>query len=177
MRWNYFSILELQWFHYCWFDSWEQFPLKFEEKCMHGNEFENIMCERAAILSRPQFKSIQVSNGSIIGLMPTRIHFQKHWWTSFRIRADSRFVPSQWETALLCNGVSHWLGASLEPALWCIGFHMVMRWSWPIKVQIWLTISQNITYGSSSKCDNDDINGRMRYDVYSLSVHICGIHW
>ena len=33
-------------------------------------------------------------------------------------RADSRFAPSQWETALLCNDVSHWLGASLESALW-----------------------------------------------------------
>ena len=32
-------------------------------------------------------------------------------------RADSRFAPSQWETALLCNDVSHWLGANLEPAL------------------------------------------------------------
>ena len=32
-------------------------------------------------------------------------------------RADSRFVPSQWETALFCNVVSHWLGANLEPAL------------------------------------------------------------
>ena len=31
-------------------------------------------------------------------------------------KADSRFVPSQWETALLCNDVSHWLGASLESA-------------------------------------------------------------
>ena len=29
-------------------------------------------------------------------------------------RADSRFVPSQWETVLPCNNVSHWLGASLE---------------------------------------------------------------
>ena len=27
-------------------------------------------------------------------------------------RADSRFAPSQWETTLLCNDVSHWLGAS-----------------------------------------------------------------
>ena len=27
-----------------------------------------------------------------------------------------RFAPSQWEVALLCNNVSHWLGASLEPA-------------------------------------------------------------
>ena len=33
------------------------------------------------------------------------------------LRADSRFVPSQWETVLHCNGVSHWLGASLESAL------------------------------------------------------------
>ena len=31
--------------------------------------------------------------------------------------SDSRLVPSQWETALLCNDVSHWLGASLESAL------------------------------------------------------------
>ena len=31
--------------------------------------------------------------------------------------ADSRFAPSQWETALLCNDVSHWLGASLDSAL------------------------------------------------------------
>ena len=30
---------------------------------------------------------------------------------------DSRFVPSQWETALLCNAVSYWLGANLE---WCL---------------------------------------------------------
>ena len=32
-------------------------------------------------------------------------------------RADSRFVPSQWEMALLCNDVSHWLSANLELAL------------------------------------------------------------
>ena len=34
-----------------------------------------------------------------------------------KFRADSRFAPSQWETALLCNAVSHWLGTSLESAL------------------------------------------------------------
>ena len=34
-------------------------------------------------------------------------------------RADSRFKPSQWETVLLCNNVSYWLGASLEsPLIW-----------------------------------------------------------
>ena len=30
--------------------------------------------------------------------------------------ADSRFAPIRWETALLCNDFSHWLGASLESA-------------------------------------------------------------
>ena len=32
-------------------------------------------------------------------------------------RAESRFATSQWEMALLCNNVSHWLGASLESAM------------------------------------------------------------
>ena len=30
--------------------------------------------------------------------------------------ADSRLTPSQWETSLQSNNVSHWLGANLEPA-------------------------------------------------------------
>ena len=33
-------------------------------------------------------------------------------------RTVSRFAPSQWEMVLLCNDVSHWLGASLESALY-----------------------------------------------------------
>ena len=31
--------------------------------------------------------------------------------------ADFMSAPSQWETVLLCNDVSHWLGTSLESAL------------------------------------------------------------
>ena len=33
-------------------------------------------------------------------------------------RADFRFVPSQWETSLQSNAVSHWLGTNLESALY-----------------------------------------------------------
>ena len=36
---------------------------------------------------------------------------------SWHYRTDSMFAPSQWETALLCNDVSHWLRASIESAL------------------------------------------------------------
>ena len=38
-------------------------------------------------------------------------------WVPWKHTADSRFAPSQWETVLLCNDVSHWLGANLESAL------------------------------------------------------------
>ena len=42
---------------------------------------------------------------------------------------ENRFAPSQWETALLCTDVSHWLGTSLESALkicmWPLEIHMV----------------------------------------------------
>ena len=37
--------------------------------------------------------------------------------TSIDIRTDQRFAPSEWETVLLCNDVSHWLGARLESTL------------------------------------------------------------
>ena len=39
------------------------------------------------------------------------------WYCSCIFRAGSRFAPSQWETALLYNDVSHCLGSSLESAL------------------------------------------------------------
>ena len=54
-------------------------------------------------------------------LAPTRHQdISKHpWWHAcgYSSKADSRFVPSQWETALLCNDVSHWVGANLESTL------------------------------------------------------------
>ena len=34
------------------------------------------------------------------------------------LRADFGLVPSQWETPLQSNAVSHWLGANLELALY-----------------------------------------------------------
>ena len=48
---------------------------------------------------------------------PTERHPVSHPVYGMLIRADSRFAPSQWEMPLLCNDVSHLLGASLESAL------------------------------------------------------------
>ena len=43
-------------------------------------------------------------------------------------RADSRLVPSQWEMALLCKSISHWLGASLESCDSCNWRRWTMLW-------------------------------------------------
>ena len=56
-----------------------------------------------------------------IGFATTnQVWFQRvlHWLSMWcKCKADSRFAPSQWETLLLCNDVSHWLAASLESVL------------------------------------------------------------
>ena len=44
--------------------------------------------------------------------------------------ANSRFAPSQWETALLCNDISHWLGANLESALNYIRSDLIFSVLW-----------------------------------------------
>ena len=49
-------------------------------------------------------------------LLNTLLHRIISPWDWYR--ADSLLVSSHWETALLCNDVSHWLGANLESALW-----------------------------------------------------------
>ena len=42
-----------------------------------------------------------------------------HTWSATYVvfKANFKFAPIQWETALLCNDVSHWQGASLESAM------------------------------------------------------------
>ena len=68
-----------------------------------------------------------------------------HWWGDHHSGwvlstagnnngADSRFAPSQWEMAFLCNNISHWLGASLEQPLnnWLGGvrWQPLCGWEW-----------------------------------------------
>ena len=38
-------------------------------------------------------------------------------YVRYCVRADSRYVPNQWETSLQSIAVSHWLGANLDSAL------------------------------------------------------------
>ena len=66
-------------------------------------------------------------------------------------KADSRFVPSQWETVLICNDVYHWLDASLESALykmsdWLICIRLMMYISYIIYIT---HLDQQVIYWTS----------------------------
>ena len=58
-------------------------------------------------------------------------------------RVDSRFAPSQWETSLQSNAVSHWLGANLDSALMALGLcfwegtlHEDLAKSWTHEIRV-----------------------------------------
>ena len=59
-------------------------------------------------------------------------------------RADSRFAPSQWETTLLCNDVSHWLGASLESTLILMSINLLQD-CFLMPQLVWVILEPGIT--------------------------------
>ena len=91
--------------------------------------------------------------------------------------ADSKFKPSQWETALHCNDVSHWLGASLESALlpevhdqnWlniaefqgnCV-FYFIPPWfSWAGQWAIWMNEGQKLIIEEHKKPEASYLQSR-----------------
>ena len=115
-------------------------------------------------------------------------------WSRGHSRADSRFVPSQWETALLCNGVSHRLGANLKSALLKHSHPSIVRFvvyrfyvrrcrlvvrftwktgSWTHTFDLKIDCSQNIITGTffaaSSPCPDMD---QLWNDIYYISTQI-----
>ena len=86
-------------------------------------------------------------------------------------RTDSRFNPSQWEMALFCNDITHWLGASLESALYAYFFGwtlcasealsavtMIVKWMIVQRISIqssYLNINRIISVSSTrADCSN-----------------------
>ena len=56
------------------------------------------------------------------------------------LRADSRFALGQWETALLCNDFSHWLGTSLGSAL------LSVRWRLELTLGFWASFQYRTSF-------------------------------
>ena len=51
------------------------------------------------------------------GLYSITLFWTRYFGPYYNTRADSRLAPSQWETSLQTNAVSHWLGTNLESVL------------------------------------------------------------
>ena len=73
------------------------------------------------------------------------------------LRDYSRFAPSQWDTALLCNDVSQWLGASLELALM-----LLFGWTTPVLLfnttQTQRGAKEMIGYFPGRRCEWHQVN-------------------
>ena len=90
---------------FCWSSPW--IPL-----VMHGSLWRFLHTLDGMYLSiiTVMVLNFYQSPSGVRSLFSARISMFFHFW----FRADSRFAPSQWETALLCNDVSYWLGANLQ---------------------------------------------------------------
>ena len=92
-------------------------------------------------------------------------------------RADSRFAPSQWETTLLCNDASHWLGANLESALTCVPAFTwlteMMRWYVLGHCTVILQTMFERIFLDKKKCTMvSQATGCILHKRYTLLVHI-----
>ena len=87
-------------------------------------------------------------------------------------RTDSRLAPSQWETALLCNDVSHWLDASLESALRIYLNMHVERNKWTAEAWGPQSISTNIIQDQCLREKKGMALSSKQVIIWWLSPHI-----
>ena len=82
-------------------------------------------------------------------------------------RDQSRYVPSQWETSLHCNDVSHWLGTYLDRSLYSL-FHAFRLWDMLIQSTSteWVIICRH--------CCEDSNTAMMAYCGVVMVCQQCG---
>ena len=61
---------------------------------------------------------------------------------SIYYKADSRLAPSQWETSLLCNDISHWLGTNLDSVYIAVRVDMLSWYHYVVALSA-MTTSHN----------------------------------
>ena len=103
--------------------------------------------------------------GLILGLRPAKDR-----------RRYKTFAPSQWETALLCNDVSHWLGANLESTMGiCTNFLIAdfrvhsLRQEWR---EILLNFAENATLHGLRYFSPTNSSTSRRWYTVSMAWHI-----
>ena len=120
MGWNYLYIRKLQWL-YCWSLGMDK---EFHPTLYNGCNYLSMLGLKLNLISKRRPRT----SGTIM-LTSDSLSVAVYFLTvktggcfnikmpSYQHRADSSFVPSQWQMALLCNAISHWLDAYLESTL------------------------------------------------------------
>ena len=110
------------------------------------NTPENVACKMLAILFEnltfPPSTHLLKPWSLVYPMYHTALDYSPcHLHTQPQYRSDSKFAPSQWETALLCNNISHWLGTKLESALpistWRRPSGLCMGCQWTTDMMTW----------------------------------------
>ena len=106
-----------------------------------------------------------------------KIFFHAQVWFN---RADSRLAPSQWETALQSNAVSHWLGAHLESALSnlhdmiaciCHSRDLSILWHGIPALDHWPSTHATRSYCDYTQVRIDPYRKRIRFNVTDKDFH------
>ena len=88
--------------------------------------------------------------------------------TACRLKWCIRFALSQWEKALHCNDVSHWLGANLESAL-CI---IYQQWVWHRLWKSFLETGTRLSYVVSTLVADDLATQGARTSAAMVFTHV-----
>ena len=81
-------------------------------------------------------------------------------------RADSRLVPSQWETSLQSNVISHWLGADPESAVCSYHFDISVKF-----ISHWKTLKTDVAL--SRQVEFYDNTYGMNWSL----IFMCSLQW
>ena len=81
-------------------------------------------------------------------------------------RADLRLAPSQWETPLQSNAISHWLGANLKSALWIHHPKQMYRHYHTHRYRLLLGFVRTRVLMSRSRLNNGATHGGWHFDIH-----------
>ena len=90
--------------------------------------------------------------------------FSCYTWKPITALILSRFASSQWETALLCNDVFHWLGSNLESALHCEHIH----------IDLCSFLYKDVFHWLGANLESALNHVLIHFDLMFISLIICG---
>ena len=111
-------------------------PVVMECSVIHEVQLQPLIV--SSVTGLPQ-GNWELTNDTLMGWCESQI--RESWYVDIHHRDDSRFATSQWEMALLCNDVTHWLGTNLQNIGTALSNQkykpLTIIWHWVMKQWYW----------------------------------------